>query len=61
MAKQFNTSINYGIDLGENGGYINFTGDIETRQATNRMGSFEGMIFHGLMPYKEKPQVVVLI
>jgi len=42
-----NTSINYGIDLGENGGYINFTGDIETRQATNRMGSFEGMIFHG--------------
>lgn len=42
-----NTSINYGIDLGDNGGYINFTGDIETREPTNRMGSFTGMIFHG--------------
>ncbi|PHR68852.1 MAG: TonB-dependent receptor [Lutibacter sp.] len=42
-----NTSVNYGIDLGENGGYINFTGDLETREPTNRMGSFTGMIFHG--------------
>ncbi len=42
-----NTSVNYGIDLGDNGGYINFTGDIETREPTGRMGSFEGMIFHG--------------
>jgi iron complex outermembrane receptor protein len=42
-----NASINYGIDLGDKGGYINFTGDIETRQPTNRMGSFTGMIFHG--------------
>ena len=42
-----NTSINYGIDLGTNGGYLNFTGDVETRQSTNRMGRFTGMIFHG--------------
>ncbi len=42
-----NTSINYGIDLGEKGGYINFTGDFDTREPTNRMGSFTGMIFHG--------------
>lgn len=42
-----NTSINYGIDLGDNGGYINFTGDFDTREPTNRMGSFTGMIFHG--------------
>ena len=42
-----NTSINYGIDLGNNGGYVNFTGDIDTREPTNRMGSFTGMIYHG--------------
>jgi iron complex outermembrane receptor protein len=42
-----NTSINYGIDLGKNGGYINFTGDIDTRKSTNRVGTFTGMIFHG--------------
>ena len=42
-----NTSINYGIDLGDNGGYLNFTGDIETRKSTNRMERFTGMIFHG--------------
>ncbi|MCF6279354.1 MAG: TonB-dependent receptor [Flavobacteriaceae bacterium] len=42
-----NTSINYGIDLGDNGGYINFTGDVDTREPTNRMGSFTGMIFNG--------------
>ena len=42
-----NVGINYGIDLGDKGGYLNFTGDIETRQPTNRMGSFTGDIFHG--------------
>jgi iron complex outermembrane receptor protein len=42
-----NTSINYGIDLGEKGGYINFTGDVDTREPTNRMGEFTGMIFNG--------------
>jgi len=42
-----NASINYGIDLGDNGGYINFTGDIETRKSTNRMERFTGKIFHG--------------
>ncbi|WP_069677893.1 TonB-dependent receptor [Formosa sp. Hel1_33_131] len=42
-----NASINYGIDLGDNGGYINFTGDIETRKSTNRMERFTGDIFHG--------------
>ena len=42
-----NTSINYGIDLGENGGYLNFTGDIDTRKPTNRMERYSGMIFHG--------------
>ena len=41
-----NASINYGIDLGDNGGYINFTGDIETRKSTNRMERFTGDIFH---------------
>ncbi len=49
-----NTSVNYGIDLGENGGYINFTGDFDTREPTTRMGAFTGMIFHGYNAIQRK-------
>ncbi|MBV1888114.1 MAG: TonB-dependent receptor [Urechidicola sp.] len=42
-----NINANYGIGLGNNGGYINFSGDVDIRKGTSRMGSFEGMIFHG--------------
>lgn len=34
--EKFVIDANYGIDLGNNGGFINFTGSLETRGATNR-------------------------
>jgi iron complex outermembrane receptor protein len=40
-------SVNYGVGLGKNGGYINFTGDFENRSDFNRMGAYEGQIFNG--------------
>ncbi len=40
-----NISANYGLDLGENGGYINFTGDFDVREHYSRMKEFEGGIF----------------
>ncbi len=45
--ESLNVGANYGIGLGDNGGYINFTGDVDIRNPTSRMGSFEGMIFNG--------------
>ena len=42
-----NTSVNYGVSLGENGGFINFTGDFDTRDYFSRMGTYNGAIFHG--------------
>jgi len=37
--------LNYGLPLGENGGYINLTGEYNQRGATNRMQEFQGGIF----------------
>ncbi len=42
-----NLAVNYGIDLGKKGGYINFTGEFNYRDYYNRMGSYSGSIFHG--------------
>ncbi|WP_460190962.1 TonB-dependent receptor [Urechidicola sp. KH5] len=42
-----NINANYGVGLGDKGGYINFTGDFDIRNPTSRMQSFNGMIFHG--------------
>ena len=42
-----NTSVNYGVSLGEKGGFINFTGDFDTREDFSRMGTYTGSIFHG--------------
>ncbi|MCF8714961.1 TonB-dependent receptor [Joostella atrarenae] len=42
-----NISANYGIGLGDRGGYINFTGDFDYRDSYNRMKEFEGSIFNG--------------
>jgi iron complex outermembrane receptor protein len=44
--EQYNIGINYGIPLGEKGGYINFTGAFNFRGATNRMLEWEGGIFN---------------
>jgi iron complex outermembrane receptor protein len=37
-----NISANYGLSLGEKGGYINFTGDFDYRDSYNRMKEWEG-------------------
>jgi iron complex outermembrane receptor protein len=34
--EKFQIDANYGLDLGKNGGFINFTGSLENRGATNR-------------------------
>lgn len=41
-----NLSANYGIDLGEKGGFINFSGDFDIRQEYSRMKEWEGSIFN---------------
>ncbi|MGB0930233.1 MAG: TonB-dependent receptor [Chitinophagales bacterium] len=43
-----NLGLNYGLPIGEQGGFINFTGEFEYRGATNRMKEFSGGIFNGL-------------
>ena len=41
-----NVSANYGLPLGEKGGFINFTGDFDYRDDYNRMKAWEGDIFN---------------
>jgi iron complex outermembrane receptor protein len=41
-----NVSANYGLSLGEKGGYINFTGDFDFREYYSRMKEWEGSIFN---------------
>lgn len=41
-----NISANYGVALGENGGYVNFTGDFDVRDDYSRMKEWEGSIFN---------------
>lgn len=41
-----NISANYGLKLGDKGGYINFTGDFDYRDAYNRMKEWEGNVFN---------------
>ena len=41
-----NLSINYGIPLGDKGGFMNFTGMYDSRNPTNRMIEWEGNIFN---------------
>lgn len=40
-------SANYGIAVGEKGGFINLTGTFDNREYTNRMKEWEGTIFSG--------------
>jgi iron complex outermembrane recepter protein len=39
--------INYGLPLGDKGGFVNFTGMYDYRNPTNRMVEWEGKIFQG--------------
>jgi iron complex outermembrane receptor protein len=41
-----NISANYGLSLGEKGGFINFTGDFDVREDYNRMKEWEGTVFN---------------
>ena len=41
-----NVSANYGLSLGQKGGFINFTGDFDVRQDYSRMKEWEGSIFN---------------
>ncbi len=41
-----NVSANYGLSLGEKGGFVNFTGDFDVRQPYGRMKEWEGSIFN---------------
>ena len=40
-----NISANYGLPIGDNGGFINFTGDFDFREHFSRMKEWEGTIF----------------
>lgn len=44
----FNLGINYGLPLGDAGGFVNFTGEFDYRGSTNRMQEFSGGIFNAL-------------
>lgn len=44
--EQVNLGLNYGLPLGDNGGFINFTGSFNYRGWTNRMLEWEGQIFN---------------
>ncbi|MBT8274403.1 MAG: TonB-dependent receptor, partial [Bacteroidia bacterium] len=39
-------ALNYGLPIGDDGGYINFTGSFDFRGRTNRMLEWEGTIFN---------------
>ncbi len=41
-----NVSANYGLALGDRGGYINFTGDFDYREDYSRMKEWEGNVFN---------------
>ncbi|GAA4279952.1 TonB-dependent receptor [Gaetbulibacter aestuarii] len=41
-----NVSTNFGLKLGEKGGYINFTGDFDFRNYYSRMKEWEGTVFN---------------
>mgnify|MGYP001049230807 CR=1 FL=1 len=43
--EKFQIDANYGIDLGKNGGFINFTGSLENRGATNRSDTMGKVIY----------------
>ncbi|NQV76229.1 MAG: TonB-dependent receptor, partial [Bacteroidetes bacterium] len=41
-----NVSANYGLQLGDKGGFINFTGDFDVREEYSRMKEWEGNVFN---------------
>lgn len=48
MDGEFNQiSANYGLPIGNDGGFINFTGTFDNREYTNRMKEWQGSIYSG--------------
>lgn len=45
--EKISLGLNYGLPIGKDGGYINFTGNFNHRGWTNRMQEWEGSIFNG--------------
>ncbi len=45
--EKVNLGLNYGLPIGKDGGFINFTGNFNFRGYTNRMQEWEGSIFNG--------------
>jgi iron complex outermembrane receptor protein len=45
--EKLNIGVNYGLPIGEDGGFINFTGNFNLRGWTNRMQEWQGQIFNG--------------
>lgn len=44
--EKLNLGLNYGLPIGKDGGFINFTGNFDFRGWTNRMQEWEGSIFN---------------
>lgn len=44
--ERLGVALNYGLPIGDNGGFINFTGSFDFRGRTNRMLEWEGGIFN---------------
>lgn len=44
--EKVNLGVNYGLPIGDQGGFINFTGEFNFRGDTNRMQEWEGQIFN---------------
>lgn len=44
--EKFNLGLNYGLPIGQDNGYINFTGNFNYRGWTSRMQEWEGQIFN---------------
>ncbi len=45
--EKINIGANYGLPIGEDGGFVNLTGNFNFRGATNRMQSYTDQIFNG--------------
>ncbi|MGI9546171.1 MAG: TonB-dependent receptor, partial [Flavobacteriaceae bacterium] len=44
--EKINLGLNYGLPIGQDNGYINFTGNFNFRGLTNRMQEWEGQVFN---------------
>ena len=55
-----NLGLNYGLPIGERGGFINFTGEFGYKGSTNRMLEFSGGIFNGYNAFERANYIRIL-